>query len=389
MTQSKMSILLEEWGDELLHNLSEKTSSCIALLRENGDLIFANKAINELSDGFSQQKLMNPSFEKLFEFDNKQTLIFTGFLTIGENHRYNTSIIAEIYRKNNMFLIIGGVNASQLMEQNQTMHHLNKEISSLQRQLLKEKKELIATMSKLNEANKKLEISNAAKDKFFGIIAHDLKNPFNTILGFSNLLATKTDKYDKDKIQTFAKTINLSAKNTYKLLENLLEWSKSQTGRTDYKPQVIVLNTIVTETKDLLLETAKNKNIAIKDKIPENFLLFADPNMLSSILRNLISNALKYTNKGGRIEISAKNENEQSIISVNDNGTGMSESVKSKLFKIHEKVSKQGTDNEKGTGLGLLLCKEFVEKHEGKIWAESEEGKGSKFSFTLPSPEKS
>lgn len=203
------------------------------------------------------------------------------------------------------------------------------------------------------------------------------------------MLATKTDKYDKSKIQTFAKTINFSAKNTYKLLENLLEWSQSQTGRTDYKPKEILLNTIITETIDLMQDTAKEKNINTLSRIPDKLSVFADPNMLSTILRNLVSNALKFTNKGGQVEIRVEKQNEQALICISDNGTGMSESVKSKLFKIHEKVSKQGTDNEKGTGLGLLLCKEFVEKHDGKIWVESEEGKGSKFSFTLPSPEKS
>lgn len=389
MPSSKISILLDEWSDELLHNLSETTSSCIALTDESGKTLFANNAVNKIARGFDHTKLMHPSFEKLLQMDNSKTLIFRGFLTIGESDKTNNSIVAEVFRKNNMLLIIGGINASQLMEQNQILHHLNSEINNLQRQLLAEKKELLVTMEKLNEANEKLKISNAAKDKFFDIIAHDLKNPFNTILGFSGLLSKKIDKLSKEKIQYFADTINASAKNTFKLLENLLEWSRSQTGRVDFKPEKRILQTAVSESTGFLEETAQNKSITIQDKIPENLHVYADANMLSTILRNLISNAVKFTPQNGKITVSARPKDTEALIQVTDDGIGIDDETKEKLFSIHEKTTKTGTNDEKGTGLGLLLCQEFVETHGGRIWAESKEGEGSTFSFTLPLEKKS
>ena len=238
--------------------------------------------------------------------------------------------------------------------------------------------------NKLNTLISELETANATKDKFFNIIAHDLKNPFNSIVGFSGLLAKQTDKYDTQKIKKFAETIHSSSKNTYKLLENLLEWSRAQTDKISFEPENIILENTLIETIGLSQNAAENKRIEISYELTDSIVLRADQNMLNTIMRNLISNAVKFTKEGGKVEIKAELQKSMAFISVSDTGIGMPEDTVKKLFMIHEKVSKPGTNNEKGTGLGLLLCKEFVEKHSGKIWAESTENKGSTFSFTMP-----
>ena len=231
--------------------------------------------------------------------------------------------------------------------------------------------------------------SNKTKDKFFSIIAHDLKNPFNAMLGFSNELNENFDKYDKEEQKEFLGIIHKSIKNTYKLLDNLLLWSRSQKGDIVFNPERINLYLLANESNELLSQSAENKTIKIINQIPKNIYVDADKDMLSTIIRNLLSNAVKFTPKGGEITIKAhliiiKNNQAFTEITIEDNGVGISKEIQLKLFDISENASTQGTEDEKGTGLGLILCKEFVEKHSGKIWIESEIGKGSRFIFTIP-----
>jgi ligand-binding sensor domain-containing protein/signal transduction histidine kinase len=235
-------------------------------------------------------------------------------------------------------------------------------------------------------AIKTIELSelNASKDKFFSIIAHDLKNPFNIIIGFSNILKEEIKSGDTARNLEYAGLINISAVNTLRLLENLLEWANSQTGKILFKPMPIKLSEPINEEFSLLNEIADEKNIELKTFIPNDLMITADINMLKTIMRNLISNAIKFTHKGGKVEVSATIDSKNVEISVSDNGLGMTKDTMVKLFRIDVSLSTSGTANEKGTGLGLFLCKEFVEKHGGKIWVESELGKGSIFKFFLP-----
>jgi len=239
--------------------------------------------------------------------------------------------------------------------------------------------------------NKELQKLNATKDRFFSIIAHDLKGPFNTMLGFSGLLVDKFDKYDKEKQKKFLGILKKDIGNTYKLLENLLHWSRSQRGKIKFKPEKLNLYLLLYETIELLNLMATNKSITIKNEIPENLYVDADNDMLTTIVRNLISNAIKFTPKGGTVEIGVETRHGVSLhgvsqheIYIKDSGLGIKPEIQTKLFNISENTSTRGTENETGTGLGLILCKEFVEKHGGEIWVESEVGKGSKFIFTLP-----
>lgn len=235
--------------------------------------------------------------------------------------------------------------------------------------------------------NQELQALNAAKDQLFSIIAHDLKNPFNVIQSFSELLQRKYHQYTDEKRLKFLAYINETANNTYKLLDNLLTWARSQTGRLVYKPKEFDLSVSVEEIIVLHKHHATKKDIAINNKLTKQCLVYADKNMTDTVIRNLLSNAVKFTPQGGSITINAKQKSTdlQSFVEVcvEDSGIGMPASKQKNLFKTGLHNSSLGTDNEKGTGLGLLLCKEFVEKNGGSIYFESREGKGSRFFFTL------
>lgn len=233
----------------------------------------------------------------------------------------------------------------------------------------------------LVKSNLQLKELNSTKDKLFSIIAHDLKNPFSGILGLSEILASD---HNKTKTILYAQMINDAAKSAYKLLENLLEWSRLQTGGIHFKPVFIQLGYLSNEVIKVVEAAAKIKNITIENSINNNIEIKADYNMLNTILRNLLHNAIKFTEKHGNITLNSIVQENKVIISVIDTGVGIEPENIAKLFKISEKIQSFGTENEQGTGLGLILCKEFVEKHGGSIWVESKLEKGSNFKFTMP-----
>jgi len=225
---------------------------------------------------------------------------------------------------------------------------------------------------------------NATKDKFFSIIAHDLRSPFNSILGFSQLLEESVQAKDCKTTEEYATIIRKSTQRTMDLLMNLLEWSRSQTGSMEFSPEYLDLKGLLQEVLVLFVETAKLKTIEIfVEEFPKT-TVFVDKKLVSTILRNLLSNAIKFTNPGGKIVVSSIQKGLELQICVRDNGVGIRQVDLPKVFRIEESISKPGTQNEQGTGLGLQLCKEFVEKHGGRIWVESTYGKGSAFYFTLP-----
>ena len=236
----------------------------------------------------------------------------------------------------------------------------------------------------LKEREARLRELNSTKDKFFSIISHDLKSPFNAIIGFSKLLTEQVQKKDYKGIERYAMIIQHSSQRAMDLLLNLMEWSRSQTGRMEFNPELIEIVSLINEVAILLNHAAQQKSITIYTECPNKATVYADRVMIGTILRNLISNAVKFTNLGGTIVVSAEQKQDEFWITVSDNGVGIQANVIERLFRIDKNYSTPGTQNEGGTGLGLILCKEFVEKHGGKIWVESEVGKGSKFYFTIP-----
>jgi signal transduction histidine kinase len=234
-----------------------------------------------------------------------------------------------------------------------------------------------------------LEKAVTMKDMLFSVIAHDLKCPFNAILGFSQLLK---DNVRKNKIEDTEEHINIihkQAQKTFDLLNHLLTWAQTQIGQTNFNPIKFDFSQSCKEVIDVLEEYAHEKNITIRCNLPDKFEIYGDKDMIETIVRNLISNAIKFTEKDGTIEIYSRLQDVFIEIIIADNGIGISENDKQKLFNYDYNNSQLGTDQEKGTGLGLIICKEFIKKHGGKIWIEDNPEKGSEFKFTLPlSPEK-
>ena len=220
--------------------------------------------------------------------------------------------------------------------------------------------------------------------KFLSIIAHDLRSPFSSIIGILDLLKMSLKEFNKTEVEEYVDIVYKSANNTLILLDNLLVWAVSQNKEKNFNPVKINLYELLREEIENLRTLAEQKQITIMYSVGTDLNVTADLQMVKTVLRNLISNAIKYTGTNGEISINAKEDNQYVVVAIKDNGTGISPEIRKKLFKIDSLQSTPGTNNEKGTGLGLLLCKEFVELHGGSIWVESEAGKGSRFAFTLP-----
>ena len=256
--------------------------------------------------------------------------------------------------------------------------------------ILKKDKELLeGKVREQTEAlllkNNELEVSNMEKDKLFSIIAHDLRGPFSSFLGLTEIMAEEVATFTDEELKSFAENMNISAKNLFNLLENLLQWSRLQRQSIPFSPTLVNLKASVEDNLGLIIESATKKNIRIKVDISEEYNFEADDSMLQIVIRNIISNAVKFTGKGGSIIIGAKLSGKGEImISFKDNGIGMDEKMRSSLFKLDSKNGRSGTDGEPSTGLGLVICKELIEAHKGRIDVLSEVGKGTEFIITLP-----
>ena len=243
----------------------------------------------------------------------------------------------------------------------------------------------------LEEKNKRLETQqeelsalNASKDRFFSIISHDLRAPFTGLCGMTDMLLEHFDDYQPPEIKESLEKFKKTTDNLYSLIENLLTWSRIQSGRIDFMPQTFPLTTVITNVLQLFSSNAEQKRIRLENLLKEPYSVYADAKMLDTVLRNLISNALKFTHSEGNISVSARPEGRMLKISVADTGIGIAPKHHQKLFRIDTEYKRPGTAKERGTGLGLVLCKEFVELHGGRLWVESESGEGSVFNFTIP-----
>ena len=305
---------------------------------------------------------------------------------------------AESYRGDDLKVIESGhprlfIEEVQTTPEKKTITLLTSKIP-----LLNSKKEIIGVLGiyvditdrKLSETeirlkSEQLQILNAEKDKFFSILAHDLRGPLSAFVAATQIINEDIKTMDIEDIKEIAGSMKTSATNIYSLLENLLEWSRLKRDVMDFIPEKLSLKGKIRDCIDVLSESSRKKRIEISISIPDEIKVTADNHMLDSIIRNLVSNAIKFTHIGGKVTITADSKSDHFIeISISDSGIGMTPELKNKLFLINEKTSRNGTGGESSTGLGLLLCKEFIEKHGGKIWVVSEVGKGSVFSFTIP-----
>ncbi|HJX71474.1 MAG TPA: hybrid sensor histidine kinase/response regulator [Bacteroidales bacterium] len=368
--------LQNEFGEQYVIEVAENGDEAMEIVEEyiHNSIDIPVVIADFIMPGMKGDELL----EKIFlRRPDTRNILLTGQASLqGVSNAVNKAnlyrYISKPWDKNDLILTIR--EALRSFEQEKTILKQNLELKELNSNL----------EIKVDQRTRELKELNATKDKFFSIIAHDLKNPFNTLLGFSELMLINFDAYDKKQISEFIHIIHSTSKNAYSLLENLLEWSRSQTGRIELKPAKINLFGLVVENISLLKGIANNKDIKIINEVEKNAEAFADQNMITTVIRNLLTNALKYTTKGGMVKISSEVQNDMVTIRVSDTGVGIQEENLKKLFRIDTNFSTPGTEDEAGTGLGLILCREFIQKNNGKIDVKSTFGLGSEFSFTLP-----
>jgi PAS domain S-box-containing protein len=343
--------------------------------------------------GFFKDILANK--DKFLELQQKEYVRYEDLpLETALGIKINVEFVSNVYLVNNTKVIQCNIrdisDRRQMEDEQRILLEKIRESNEIIELNLFEKNSLV---EELSEAKEKLEQTNSEKDKFFSIIAHDLKSPFSGFLGLTKIMAEDIQNLTTDEMHEFALDMQSSANNLYKLLENLLEWARMKRGVIEFNPEMNNLKLIIKQILDIQLIVAKQKEIEFVNNIPDDLIVSADISMLNTVLRNLISNAIKFTRRGGKIEVGAKiikssddwqSSDDFTEIYIKDNGIGMSDNMIKELFKIDSRVSRPGTENESSTGLGLILCKEFIEKHSGRIWVESEVGKGSEFHFTLP-----
>ena len=269
------------------------------------------------------------------------------------------------------------VQAEHLLKANEDIRNRTKEIIEQKKQIEEQNKELQLQRDKYH-------LLNVTKDKFFSIIAHDLRSPFNALIGFTDILINDYNELTSSEKIDLLQVISSSSKETHTLLDNLLHWVRSQTEGIKHTPEQFNVSEVIQHTLNLLRSSAAQKSIALSAKINTSLMVYADKNMISTIIRNLITNAIKFTPENGKIHVECKNLMTELEFTVADNGVGMTPEMLGKIFKIEEFRFSQGTGRETGTGLGLMVCREFVEKHGGTIWADSEVNNGSTFHFTIP-----
>ncbi len=292
-----------------------------------------------------------------------------------ENARLFKAAQQEVLERKNAELAVQFANA----ELNERTEELEEAIEQTELALREQQRAEEA----LQVANTELLKMNADKDKFFSIVAHDLRGPFQPLLGLSKFMVESAQDLSPADVEEMSGSIYRSAKNVYNLLENLLEWSRLQRGRIEYQPTKLNLWQLAEQNVDLLAVNAENKGVVLKNEIPTDIFVYADANMLDTVIRNLISNALKFTPKDERVTLGAELRDNLVEVWVMDTGIGISQENVNKLFKIEVHHTTRGTKNEQGSGLGLIICKEMVEKNGGRIWIESELGKGTTVKFTV------
>ncbi|GAK61008.1 two-component hybrid sensor and regulator [Candidatus Vecturithrix granuli] len=319
------------------------------------------------------------------------TIMLTGqanieAVTNAVNHANLYRYIAKPWEKTDLVLTVKEAlhkyqQEKTIEEQNRILHNMN---SILEQQVRERTAELETQKIELKEKNAQLHELNAGKDKFFSIISHDLRSPFTALLGHTELIAEQFDLYAPEELQEHVIQIRASAQKLYALLENLLTWSRIQRGLMPYQPETFDLHEAAIDNIELFMTRARQKTIVLSNCIQKNSLVYADYSMVSTIIRNLTSNALKFTPARGSVTLSATQNESYWEISIADTGMGIPDETFPQLLQIDRQYSGVGTEGEKGTGLGLILCKELVEQQQGRLWFKSTLGAGTTFFFTLP-----
>ncbi len=356
-------------SEEKFRSIMEHSADAIFITDQQGKYLYTNKSASDIL-GYTTEELTKKTFADLSPPDKLEDYfeVFKQIL----NHKEKILTEIELLKKDGNF-IATDLNAVLLPDGT---------VYGSCRDITRRKKDEQA----LKDLNIKLSELNASKDRFIGILGHDLKNPFNNLLGLSEVLRDDIDDLNTEQIKDISLTINATARATYNLLEEILLWARTQQGNIPFNPQSLRFRDICDQIFETLNIMALKKGVTINYMAPDDLVVYADPDMLKTIMRNLITNAIKFTDDKGLVNINAEVEAGITTISVSDTGTGIEPQNLPKLFDITEILSTKGTKGEKGSGLGLLLCKDFIEKHGGRIWVESEVGKGSEFRFILVTP---
>ncbi|MCK4698989.1 MAG: PAS domain-containing protein, partial [Bacteroidales bacterium] len=372
--QSQAELLIEKNRElEKLSIVASETDNAIMIMDWRGNLEWINEGLTRLY-GYTYEQFvsevghnilnfsMNPKIETIFKkcISEKKSIVYTSHEQTRSGKRIwaQTTLTPILDRDNEVIMLIA----------------IDSDISKIK-----------LAESKISAQRDNLEKLNAAKDKFFSIIAHDLKNPFSVLLSVTTSLSEGFDDLSETDKNMSINRINKSVTLLYNLLENLLQWSMSQTGRLKYSPEKNDLYLLVFHNISLLKMNAEKRNIKIINNLKDGLSVFVDMDMINTVIRNLISNAIKFNVDGGTIEINALQKNNMIEIEIKDTGIGLTDEDIEKLFRIDIKNTSIGSGNkEKGTGIGLIICKEFVEKNGGQIRVSSEIGKGSNFCFTVP-----
>jgi PAS domain S-box-containing protein len=374
ITDKKTSEIALIESEKRFRNIFENSGIGMAVLELNGRLIKVNRSFIDMI-GYAEEELIGMSFRDITYPDDIEKSVKLKQNLLEEADKEN-ALIEKRYVHKNGNLIWALTNASVIRNENGTPIYCIAQIQNIT-----ERKNAEEQLLKYAGELKTL---NSAKDKFFSIISHDLRSPFNALLGITEYVSQSFGELSPEEIRDSFRNVYTSSQKLYNLILNLLEWSRLQTGRFEIDKTAIEVFSLVEEVKDLYKENARMKNIHIESDVPAGITIHADRYMMETIMRNLVSNAIKFTPFGGWVTIESFIKDGVVEISVNDNGTGISRENLNKLFRIDEQYRTDGTADEKGSGLGLILCKEFVEKNNGTISAESEEGKGSRFTISLP-----
>ncbi|NLO20112.1 MAG: response regulator [Ignavibacteria bacterium] len=389
--------------EELFHGITNFAKDAIVLIDHNAKISFWNKAAEKIF-GYSAEEAINKELHEIIapvtykEFYKKVFSEFSNYAI--ERILENNLELAAANKEGDVFFIeialskllikeklcycayIRDISTRKVAEEQ--MERVIEELQIAREVSEQNAHELVLLTNKLSESEEELRKLNTSKDKLFSIISHDLKNPLQGLRGYIDILSNSIGFLEKDDLKEIVDSLNQSSGLIYKLVENLLHWSRIQRGKIEYIPESLSLFQIVDLVLQLNQSVAKQKNISLINNVPCNFIARADPNMINTVIRNLVSNAIKFTNIDGTIIVDAKIEGKQIISSVKDNGVGISKENLDKIFKLDCQVTTYGTANEKGTGLGLVLCDELIQKNFGKLWVESEVGVGTTFYFSLP-----
>ena len=381
-----ITIVIDDLQDNLTPNNEEVKKKIIALKNQEFELIDQNRALL-LKNGFYTNDI-----KQSIEILENNEAIFKSFM-----HSNSIEKWVEMNKHESIHLSIAikaieeNLYKNRVVLMTQTASNLDViNYIDIVQDIIIVIITLVIVRMLINDNNKQTELIaelkqiNATKDKFFSIISHDLRSPFNAILGFTEVLQKEFHTYPQEQTHQYLTYIQQAARKTFDLLENLLEWSSLQIGKYVPRFKMIPVSEIILDEIDLLHSTAKHKFIDLHTHFSNDSVVMVDKHMMNTVFRNLISNAIKFTDVNGKIEITVTEKDSEVFIAISDNGVGIDQSTIDNLFKIDSKISTIGTHGEKGTGLGLLLCKELVEKNHGKINIESEIGVGTTFTITLP-----